>query len=154
MKKYALLLLVVLAFSPSAWGYYRATPVIMPALYTRATLRPVVMSPTPSMGVMVNGCLTPNLHPSPTCCPTPNPCPTPCPVPNPCPTPCPIPNPCPTPCPIPGPCPTPCPIPGPCPTPCPIPGPCPTPNPWPGQDGFSVVITSSHVSTMGISWSH
>jgi len=74
MKKYALLLLLVLAFNTTAWGCH------------------VGMHYSSSY---MSVCHYSNWGLCPTPCPNPNPCP--CPDPNPCPNPdpCPCPNPCP-----------------------------------------------------------
>ncbi len=81
MKRYALLLLLVLACSTTAWGYQ------VGMCYS---------SPQVTMCHWVSWNPCPSLWPSP--CPGPWPTPSPCPTPNPLPTPtpCPTPNPCPS----------------------------------------------------------
>jgi len=77
MKRYALLLLLVLGLSTSVWGSQIGMGYTYPGAGTAQWL----------------GCNPyPMPHPRPN--PHPNPCPTPCPPPNPCPQPSPCPSPC------------------------------------------------------------
>jgi len=78
MKRYAILLLLVLGLSTSAWGNQIGMGYVNTSL---------------NMGQW--GSWNPCVPQFPT--PAPNPCPTPCPQPQPCPSPCP--NVCPLPCP-------------------------------------------------------
>lgn len=77
MKKYALLLLVVLALSPSAWGHCVGVPAL-PRAYVGAPLlpriyvampAPTLISATPTIGVIINGSLIPDPTPSATAWP-------------------------------------------------------------------------------------
>lgn len=86
MKKYAWLLLVVLAFSTTAWGNYIGMN------YQNQSVG-VIPGPGLNACLMMRHCVIVFPCPIPSPCPPPNLCPNPCLPPNPCP------NPCPPPCP-------------------------------------------------------